>query len=261
MVTLGNIKAHVRGLLGRLVRLRDPLDEADFTAAEWSIIRKVRPYTLTSHERIVSLLRSVDYLHEQGIGGDIVECGVYKGGSIMAAVLQLMLRGDTQRDIHLYDTFEGMAQPGDADVDLHDVPAMDTFTQMRIDENSSNWARAGLTDVRNAVASTGYPIERFKFIKGRVEDTLPNILPDKIALLRLDTDWYESTHHELAHLYPRLVPGGILIIDDYGHYKGCEKAVDEFIAGLGYPLFLGRIDYTARIAVKPLATSRNHEGH
>ena len=74
-------------------------------------------------------------------------------------------------------------------------------------------------------------------------------MPERIALLRIDTDWYESTRHELVHLYPRLSPGGVLIIDDYGHWQGARKAVDEYFqAGL----FLNHIDYTGRLAIKPL---------
>jgi hypothetical protein len=75
-------------------------------------------------------------------------------------------------------------------------------------------------------------------------------LPEQIAVLRLDTDFYESTRHELRHLYPRLVHGGVLIIDDYGHWAGARKAVDEYIAEEGIRLLLNRIDYTGRIAIK-----------
>jgi len=75
-------------------------------------------------------------------------------------------------------------------------------------------------------------------------------MPGKIALLRLDTDWYESTAHELKHLYPLLVPGGVIIIDDYGHWEGARKAVDEYITAEKLPLLLNRIDYTGRIGIK-----------
>jgi hypothetical protein len=86
---------------------------------------------------------------------------------------------------------------------------------------------------------------------GRVEETLPQAAPDEIAILRLDTDWYESTRHELEHLYPRLSVGGILIIDDYGHWQGARKAVDEYFAGRSPAVFLNRVDYTCRLVVKP----------
>ena len=89
-----------------------------------------------------------------------------------------------------------------------------------------------------------------RLVKGKVEDTVPKNAPEKIALLRLDTDWYESTRRGLVHLFPRLVPGGVLIIDDYGHWQGARKAVDEYIAGNQVKILLNRVDYTGRIGVK-----------
>jgi len=98
--------------------------------------------------------------------------------------------------------------------------------------------------------SIAYPQSLVHFVKGRVEDTLPAQAPQRIALLRLDTDWYESTIHELRSLWDRLSIGGILIVDDYGHWAGARRAVDEFIAGLPGPPLLSRIDYSGRLAVK-----------
>lgn len=98
---------------------------------------------------------------------------------------------------------------------------------------------------------TNFPEANLIYVKGKVEDTLPVNKPaGKIALLRLDTDWYESTKHELNILFPMLVQNGVLIIDDYGHWQGCRKAVDEYIQENKLPLLLNRIDYTGRIAIK-----------
>jgi hypothetical protein len=94
-------------------------------------------------------------------------------------------------------------------------------------------------------------MERVHFIEAPVEESLPAHAPEQIALLRLDTDWYASTRHELEHLYPRLVPGGVLIIDDYGHWEGARRAADEYFGKIGEHLLLNRLDYAARIAVKP----------
>lgn len=88
------------------------------------------------------------------------------------------------------------------------------------------------------------------FVKGKVEDTVPEKAPDRISLLRLDTDWYESTYHGLLHLYPRLSVGGVLIIDDYGHWAGAKKAVDQYLNENHLKLLLNRIDDTGRIGVK-----------
>jgi hypothetical protein len=101
------------------------------------------------------------------------------------------------------------------------------------------------------MALSGYDAARLRFVKGKVEDTVPAQAPARIAILRLDTDWYESTRHELEHLDPRLSPGGVLIIDDYGHWAGCRQAVDEYFASRKLHALLNRVDYTGRIAVKP----------
>jgi hypothetical protein len=105
--------------------------------------------------------------------------------------------------------------------------------------------------VRAAVLSVGYPEEKVHFVQGPVEETLPEHAPAEIALLRLDTDWYASTKHELVHLYPRLAPGGVLIIDDYAYWRGARQAVDEYVNENELPLLLVRIDHGARVAVKP----------
>jgi hypothetical protein len=102
--------------------------------------------------------------------------------------------------------------------------------------------------VRDAVASTSYDMSLVTMVRGKVEDTIPGDVPPSIAILRLDTDWYESTIHELEHLYPRLSPGGVLIIDDYGYYTGARQAVDEYFADT--PVYLARLDYTGRVAIK-----------
>ena len=105
--------------------------------------------------------------------------------------------------------------------------------------------------VQKNLLGTGYDGNRLKFIKGKVEDTVPGYAPRHISLLRLDTDWYKSTLHELVHLYPRLSVGGVLIIDDYGHWRGCRKATDQYFEENNIHVLLNRIDYTGRVAVKP----------
>ena len=96
---------------------------------------------------------------------------------------------------------------------------------------------------------TGYPMAQIQFVSGMVEQTLLKQKPEKVALLRLDTDWYESTKCELEQLFPRLVPGAVLIIDDYGHWDGCRRAVDEYFEQHQVRMLLNRIDYTARIGI------------
>jgi hypothetical protein len=221
---------------------------ADYSPAEIETIEAVRDKTLTTSERVVALVRAIEYIEQHAIAGDIVECGVWKGGSMMAAALTLKRLGSKRRTLHLYDTFDGMPPPTDADKDYLGNSAASQMKTM--DKESIIWARAQLDEVVDNMRSTGYPDERLKYIEGKVEDTIPAHLPESIALLRLDTDWYESTKHELEHLYPRLVPGGVLILDDYGHWEGARKAVDEYIAAHRAQLLLCRIDMGGRIAIK-----------
>lgn len=162
----------------------------------------------------------------------------------MAAALGFASAGQTWRHLHLYDTFEGMSDPS-----AHDLRATDSAPAATLLGASEKvWCRATIEDVAANMASTDYPFENIHLCKGMVEDTLPEKAPDEIAMLRLDTDWYESTRHELETLYPRLSVGGVLIIDDYGYWAGARKAVDEYFSDK--PILLNRIDKTGRIAIK-----------
>jgi hypothetical protein len=213
-----------------------------------AIVERVRPFTLTSVDRIAALCDAVRYLGEARIAGDIVECGVWKGGSSMAIALSLLAAGDSARTLYLYDTFEGMPPPTDADRSLDGRTASEQLATS--DRDAPVWAVAGSAEVARNMAATGYPAERLRFVEGKVEETIPGVVPERIALLRLDTDWYESTRHEFRHLYPRLSIGGILVIDDYGHWQGARQATDEYFAEHGIRMLLHRIDYTGRIGVK-----------
>jgi O-methyltransferase len=222
----------------------------DVPEADLAIYRAVEPYTMTSPERIYALIQAVQYLAENEIPGAMVECGVWKGGSMMAAALTLLRLGKRDRDLYLFDTFEGMPQPGARDVAYDGRSAAIDFDRTRTSADSSDWCNAPMQAVREALQSTGYPESRIHLVKGKVEDTIPGAAPAVIALLRLDTDWYESTRHELEHLFPRLSEGGVIIIDDYGHWQGARQATDEYLARTRVRLLLNRIDYTARIGVK-----------
>lgn len=214
-------------------------------------IDAVRPYTMTSDERVAALCDAVRYVVTNRIPGDIVECGVWKGGSMMAVARTLLDLGDSARELHLFDTFEGMTAPTGEDVALTGELAADLMAASTDRENAESvWCRAPLDVVRQAMASVGYDGSKIHYIKGRVEDTIPDAAPERIALLRLDTDWYESTRHEMIHLFPRLCVGGVLILDDYGHWLGARRAVDEYLGEHNVPLFLQKIDYTGRYAVK-----------
>jgi O-methyltransferase len=223
---------------------------ADFDKSTVDTYNKVKQYTMTTPERIASLCNAVNYLVTNNIQGDFVECGVWRGGSTMAAVDTLIKAGDKSREIYLYDTYEGMSEPTEHDKVFTGTGADELMNSSDRDDPTSVWCYSALEEVQNNVGSLKYPSEKLHFVKGKVEDSIPATIPSKIALLRLDTDWYESTAHELKYLYPLLVPGGVIIIDDYGHWEGARKAVDEYIAAEKLPLLLNRIDYTGRIGVK-----------
>jgi len=205
--------------------------------------------TMTSIERMYALYQAVRHVHAAAIPGDVVECGVWRGGSSMLAALTLDSLGDRERSIWLYDTFQGMPPPADVD---RSFTGQDAAALLERTDTAGEHTRAAaaIDEVRANLASTGYPSNRLHFVEGMVEDTIPALAPEQISILRLDTDWYESTRHELRHLWPRLSPGGVLIIDDYGHWHGARQAVDEFLATVE-PVLLQRIDYTGRLALKP----------
>jgi O-methyltransferase len=227
----------------------EPKLPADMDDEAKDIIRAVRPFTMTSADKLYALILATRYVAEHSIPGDIVECGVWRGGSMQAAARTLLSCGDTSRDLYLFDTFEGMPPPSDDDVRLADGSSAEELLATSQRE-SKVWAVATLDDVQQGFESVPYPGEQVHFVKGLVQDTVPQEAPEQIAILRLDTDWYESTRHELEHLYPRLSPGGVLLIDDYGYWQGSRKAVDEFIEKTGARLLLLRMS-TGRVAVKP----------
>jgi hypothetical protein len=219
----------------------------DFDAELFALCKAVGPYTMTSTERIVALADAARYVVRKGIRGDLVECGVWYGGSAMAIALTLQRLGATDRRLWLYDTFTGMPDPGAEDVNLLTGESMTDEWSPEATAAEQAQARTA-EEVRAAVLGTGYDPSLVTVVEGRVEVTIPAQMPERVALLRLDTDWYQSTRHELEHLYPRLEPGGVLIVDDYGHFRGARQAVDEYFAKDA--LLLNRIDYSARMAVK-----------
>jgi hypothetical protein len=220
-------------------------------------IIRVKDFTMTSADRLNGLCEAVRYITSTGIEGDIVECGVWRGGSMMAVAEMLQRLGDRHRKLHLFDTFSGMSQPTDNDVSADGETAESLLDHQSKEDPTSVWCVSPLDEVRRHMSSTGYPADRVFYYPGMVEETIPDGAPEKIALLRLDTDWYESTQHEMHHLFPRLVDGGVLIIDDYGHWEGARRAVDEYFAQHGIGMMLHRLDYTGRIGIHQAGVLRH----
>ncbi len=232
----------------RMSDLTKALDNRpDISKEDAEIIVRASPYTMTSLERLSALIDAVRFVSRQQIPGAIVECGVWRGGSMVAAAMTLLAEADTCRDLYLYDTYSGMSEPDDERDQSYD--GISAKSQLSAETKGTGiWCEASLDDVMQNLVSTGYPEDKLNFIEGKVEDTIPTVTPIRIALLRLDTDWYESTMHELRYLYPLISKNGILIIDDYGHWKGAREACDEYFSRCSNPPFLMRIDYTGRIA-------------
>jgi O-methyltransferase len=208
------------------------------------ILQAVAPYTITAPETVGDLVDRAGYVVKNEIPGDFVECGVFRGGSAMAMALALMELGE-KRNLWLYDTFTGMTVPTPVDIDVAGLHASDILSAVKCE--------CGLLEVQANMASTGFGGD-VVYVVGPVERRLlvPEFVPERIAILRLDTDWYESTKCELEILYPKLVHGGVLIVDDYGHWQGAKKAVDEYFGPEAISdTFFEKINYSVRVRIKP----------
>ena len=213
-------------------------------------LKRCSPFTMVSRERLYAHFKAVQHVVRHDIPGDIVECGVWRGGTSMLGALTLLGLQETSRHLWLYDTFAGMTEPTAADVSSWDGDQAARLWKAGRRDEHNEFCFAALEDVQQNLASTSFPAARSRFVKGDVLETLKVSVPEKIAVLRLDTDWYESTRAEMEVLFPRLSKGGVLLIDDYGAWEGCKKAVDEYLAANDIPLMLHRTDYTGRSAIK-----------
>jgi O-methyltransferase len=229
-------------------RKRFPVEMSETDEIVFRYVRENRLST-SSDERLFATAMACRYVVERNIDGDFVECGVWRGGnSIIAA--DVFKNTAAMKSVWLFDTFAGMTEPTDVDVNYLGESADAEFHNTRRSDHS-DWCYSPIEEVKANFVNAGLLGERVKFVKGDVAKTLaqPNELPAAISVLRLDTDWYESTRAELEALYPRLSRGGVLIIDDYGHWGGARKAVDEYFSQRHRPFFQ-YIDQTARIGVK-----------
>jgi len=203
-------------------------------------------YTKTSHVRMRAMADALLKVDGEGISGDIVECGVWRGGNIILA-----RKLSPRRTCWLFDTFAGMTLPEDVDVTRSGKKAIDSYNGKM--KPGGKWAAVPVAEVQDNLRECGvFDEDVLRFVEGPVEKTLVDNknLPSSISILRLDTDWYSSTKIELEVLYPRLASGGVLIIDDYGHWMGAAKAVLEYF-GEEIVSSLRPIDYTAVAMTKP----------
>ena len=231
----------------KLIGLRGLIPELG--SDDEQLLAAAKGLSMTSPIAQWELIQAIRHVESRGIEGDLVECGVWRGGNLVIAGL-LRDRLAFDRQIWAYDTFAGMTAPTAADFKPgEELDVEKKFADLdRGDRNE--WCYASEQDVlanfENRVGN-----RNLRTIKGPVEDTLtkPENLPEKIAILRLDTDFYESTKAELEILYPRLSSGGVMIVDDYGEWAGARKAVDEYFSGQG--VWLHYVTHTVRLMIKP----------
>lgn len=224
----------------------------------------VAPYTMLPLERLISLYDQARFCEREGVEGAFVECGVWKGGAV--GLMALAAGGsDGTRQLHLFDAFTDICEP-DSDVDgaravretkrvggangaSGRLQPLDGF----YDKVGGHGTLEGCVDLLQK--RIGYPANRVQYHVGWFQDTLPEAAPKigPIAILRLDGDWYASTKVCLEHLFNSVVKGGIVIIDDYGTYEGCQRAVDEFLTARGLKAYLHQVDTGCHYFVKAAA--------
>lgn len=250
-----NLKLAIQWLFARFgfrltrLKIRDTVPY-DMEAGFGSIYERSKPYTQTKMDNMYDLYSAVRFVVESGVSGDFVECGVWKGGSSMVAAFTFLTMGESNRRLWLYDTYAGMTEPDERDIKTYDGVSASTFWGPSQQDKVNLWNYSPLEEVKSNLRRTNYPQDHITFVKGRVEDTIPSVVPDSISVLRLDTDLYESTYHELCHLFPLLSDGGVLIIDDYGTWEGAKQATDQYFAENNISMLFHRVDEGARIGLK-----------
>ena len=191
-----------------------------------------RAETMAGLRRIANARECIESVLAENVPGDIVETGVWRGGMSIYMRGVLKAHGITDRTVWCADSFQGLPAP-----DPHRYPA-DTGSSF----HEYDILSVGVEQVRHNFARYGLLDEQVQFLVGWFKDTLPEAPVEKIAVLRLDGDLYESTIQALDALYPRLTPGGYCIVDDYGIVDGCKQAVHDFRSAHGITEAIRDID-------------------
>lgn len=192
------------------------------------LIRVVQPYTMVESLRLSMLYGLACEVCRSGIDGDIVECGVCNGGS--AALMAAAITNDPERRLWLYDSFEGIPAPGPKDGPLA--------------SQYEGQLRGSIETVQEVLQRAGFPLERAVFRKGLFKETFKEPLPHRVALLHIDADWYESVLDSLRTFYPLIPTGGIIVLDDFGHWEGAREAFYDFCLEQKIKPLIERAGYT-----------------
>ena len=235
-----------------LKRSEHPPQNYDDEPAAREAIALIENHTMLSYPRLVTLWQQVCYLDRTGIEGCLVECGTWKGGAAALMGLAHRRAGEACRDLHLFDSFQGLPEPDRA----HDGEMAVRYAGERAAGRLQSIGKCvgTLEDNKHVLTTVArYPASLTHYHVGWFQDTLPiaGSSLKKIGLLRIDGDWYESTRICLETLFPMVSSGGIVVIDDYGKWAGCRKAVDEFMETLPRRLFINHIDAAGRYIIVP----------
>jgi O-methyltransferase len=233
----------------RAISVIRPRSFLDALKVVW-LIHRVKPYTAVFVPRLAALHRLSRDVQRRELRGDIVECGVYNGGSSALIASVCCTHSSARRHIWLFDSFEGLPPPTEKDGDKAKACGW--------------WCHGDLELVARVYEKLRIPWELVHIIKGWFHETFPQVEVGEIALLHIDADWYDSVKLCLERFYDHVSPGGYVVIDDYGHWEGCRHAVDEFLNGRGIDVPLTVVDYTGRYFQKPvgpIADSSSICGH
>lgn len=221
------------------------------TDRDLSLMQLIQPFTMTSRERVWALLQATRYVIANDVKGDLVEVGVWQGGSLMAMGSVLQQEGAFDRKVWGYDTFNGMTTPSPVDVEsIGGRTAATLLSEQDRADPKSVWCAASMAVVTGNLRHARLTDINFELVEGDVRGCTNLRMPEAIALLRLDTDWFDSTYASLTHFYPLLETGGVCIIDDYGHWSGARQAVDQYLREVRAKPLMFHIDYTGRLFLK-----------
>lgn len=243
----------------------NPFEDYDYGAEAYQALSINKENSMMPEVNLITLYEQAVYCEKFDVAGDFVECGVWKGGAVGMMAMANLTHGKKRRKLHLFDAFDDICEPDpllDGEKAMSDVKRLSDKESSEIKGDIKaiegiydSMGGHGTMDECNELLSDkiGYDENYILYHKGWFQHTIEkeskNI--EKIAILRLDGDWYDSIKIPLTFLYDKVEKGGLIVIDDYGYYEGCTKAVDEFLGARSIKTFLSYSNYGCRYFVKP----------
>ena len=230
----------------RYTNSEDWIDYPDVSDWKKEIVITSSPFSCSNLEAMLRLIGNVEHIIKCDVPGDFVECGVFMGGSCIVIAQTLRHLRVEDRAIWMFDTFEGVPEPNETEIDGEG----NNLRKWYLETQQKGWCYSSKHTVSNNMRKFAFNGE-VHLIPGLVEDTIPRIGPNTIALLRIDVDLEDPTRHILEHMYPRLSTNGHIIFDDYGHFPDVKSTVDEYLAIHAPNIYLDRVNRTVMHGVKP----------